>query len=83
MPEVDMTPEAVEARLEELGRLSREARGRPVRHDMSPEAVERRLRRVSQLRDLCVYLQRMGRESGLHDLPGDPASTRPRKRPVR
>lgn len=49
------------------GRLARAARRQRRVADMSPAAVERRLRRVSQLRDLCRYLMRLGRESGLYD----------------
>jgi hypothetical protein len=54
MREVDMSPEAIEARLREVSRL-RDAR-RLLEVDMSPEAIERRLRKVSELRDLCKKL---------------------------
>jgi len=33
--------------------------------DMSPEAVTRRLRKQSQLRDMCLALQRIGEANGL------------------
>ena len=54
-----MRPESVDASLETLGRLSREARSRTRQVDMSPAAIERRLREVSQLRSLCNYLMQM------------------------
>lgn len=54
-----MRPGSVDASLEILGRLSRQARTRVHRVDMSASAVERRLQKVSQLRALCLYLMRM------------------------
>lgn len=67
MADLDDSARAVESWLEELGRLSREAFARRPIVDMSPRAVMRRLARVSQARDLCLYLMRLGRASGLHD----------------
>jgi hypothetical protein len=34
--------------------------------DMSPTAVTRRLEKLSQLRELCVFLKQAGKKAGLH-----------------
>lgn len=56
---VDMSPEAVGARLREVGRLSdlRSERRLDTKVDMSPEAVSRRLEQIEQLRRLCLSLR--------------------------
>ncbi len=56
---VDMSPEAITARLQEVARLSREAPpGRGV--DMSSEAITARLREMAALSALCFRLQAAG-----------------------
>jgi hypothetical protein len=57
MPEVDMSPEEITRRLEQVSSLRDlrvRRRGRP---DMSAAAVDLRLRRVSRLLELCRALQ--------------------------
>jgi len=61
---VDMSPEAVAARLRQCSALSRDRRP-GMRVDMSPEAVTRRLREVAQLRTFCLKLEAIGRANGL------------------
>lgn len=52
MADIDMSPEAIGARLRRVAELRRPR----TLVDMSPEAVSRRLRRVSELRTLCKKL---------------------------
>lgn len=57
---LDMSPEAIAARLRRVSELSE---GLPAeglveaKLDMSPGAISRRLREVSELRDLCLNLR--------------------------
>jgi hypothetical protein len=53
-----MTPEAVSARLREVGRLTdlRASKRLETKIDMRPAAVSRRLRTVGLLTDLCRRL---------------------------
>jgi hypothetical protein len=53
-------PEAVWANLRDVSRL-RESTRQPPAVDLSPAAVARRLGRVSELRDLCLWLAPRGR----------------------
>lgn len=63
---VDMSPEAVTARLREVSRLAdlRPENRLASKVDMSPEGVTRRLRQVSQLRRLCLRLKEVGEAAG-------------------
>ena len=64
---VDMSPKAVGDRLRELCRLSdlRTESRLATKVDMSSAAVSRRLRKVSELRRVCLDLQRLGAANGL------------------
>lgn len=57
---VDMTAEAITARLRELAELSRGG-GRPQAVDMSGAAISARLRECSDLSQLCAKLGELGR----------------------
>ena len=65
---VEMSPEAVAARLRRVAELAdlRTERRLDTKIDHSPEAVDRRLRTVSALRRLCLDLaaRTEGRSSG-------------------
>jgi len=67
MSRVDMSPEAIEERLQALSRMSdlRPESRLAAKVDMSSAAVTRRLRKVSQLRDFCLAWQRTGEANGL------------------
>lgn len=56
---VDMSPEAIDARLRETARLTDLRPPFPVRVDMSPAGIDARLREVAQLYRLNVELQRL------------------------
>ena len=58
--EVDMSPEAISARIRRVSELSdlREDRRLDGKIDYSPEGISRRIREVSQLRALCLSLGR-------------------------
>ena len=62
MTSVDMSPEAVTGRLQEISRLSdlRTSQRLVTKVDMSPEAVTRRLRRQSELRRTCLIWMKLG-----------------------
>jgi hypothetical protein len=62
-PMVDMSPEAIDARLKMVDKLRR-LRGDPKHPDMSPEAIAARLEAVDELRRLCMPLCATGRSSG-------------------
>ena len=61
---VDMSLDAVTARLHEMARLSRDAPPRKA-VDMSSEAVTARLRTMASLSAMCLRLGAIGRENGL------------------
>jgi hypothetical protein len=59
-PAVDMSPEAVEARLAACSAQSPLGLVPPRRVDMSPEAVEARLEEWAELTELCLELAATG-----------------------
>lgn len=64
---VDMSPQAVTERVREMSRRSdlRPENRLAAKVDMSPRAVTRRLIKQSQLREMCLALQRIGEANGL------------------
>ena len=67
MSRVDMSVEAVTARLREMSRLSDLSPDKRLaaKVDMSSEGVSRRLRLQSRLREACLKWQRIGEANGL------------------
>ncbi len=57
---LEMSPDAISARLRKLAKLSdvHKSRRLDTKIDMSPSAVSRRLRTVSSLTSLCLRLGR-------------------------